>query len=143
MVDLIVFSVANNKYALNIDNVIRIIQATSLTAVPNSHKLVDGIMSYEKNVIKVLNFRKLIGLKPHEEDSKEVDEYDQKLIFFENIDDTFAVKVDSIDDIAHIKEDEIMSADDDQGSNEFLDIKGVLDLDGVLINIIQDLRLPK
>ena len=147
MIDLIVFSVANNKYALNIDNVVRIIQATSLTKVPNSHKCIDGIMSYENNVLKVLNFRKLLGIKPHTEDddeSKKSDEYEQKFIFFVNNNITFAVKVDAIDDISHIEdESSIMSSDDEHNSSEFLDISGVLDLDGVLINVISELRLPK
>lgn len=146
MIDLIVFSVANNRYALNIDNVVRIIQATSLTAVPNSHRLIDGIMSYEENVLKVLNFRKLLKIKPHKEDLDEPNnpnDYEQKLIFFVNNDVTFAVKVDAIDDIAHVEEDDIMISEDGHDLSEFLDVSGVLDLDGVLINVISELRLPK
>lgn len=145
MMDLIVFSVANNRYALNIDNVVRIIQATSLTEVPNSHKLIDGIISYEGNVLKVLNFRKLLGLNPHKEDidePKNAYDYEQKFIFFVNNNITFAVKVDAIDDIAHIEESNIMNNDDEYSTSEFLDISGVLDLDGVLINVISELRLP-
>lgn len=146
MIDLIVFSVANNRYALNIDNVVRIIQATSVTEVPNSHKLIDGIISYEGNILKVLNFRKLLNLKPHEEDMaelKELDDYEQKFIFFVNNNVTFAIKVDDIDDITHVDESEIMSGDDEHNSSEFLDTSGVLDLNGVLINVISELRLPK
>ena len=145
MVDLIVFSVDKNKYSLNIDNVVRIIQAINLTEVPNAHELIDGIMPYENNVIKVLNFRRLIGLESHKEDINEEEnyEYEQKLIFFENLDDTFAIKVDKINDIAHIEESDIMSSDEDHNRSEFLDISGVLDLDGVLINVIKELRLPK
>ncbi len=66
MIDLIVFSVGNNHYALNIENVQRIIQAEELTAIPNSNDLIDGMMSHEGSVIKVLNFRKLIGLIPYD-----------------------------------------------------------------------------
>ena len=145
MIDLIVFSIANNRYALDIDNVVRIIQATNLTEVPNSHRLIDGIISYEDNVLKVLNFRRLLKLKPHEEDSdesKNPDDYEQKFIFFTNDNITFAVKVDEIDDIAHIEESDIMNSDE-HNLSEFLTISGVLDLDGVLINVISELRLPK
>ena len=62
MIDLIVFSIGNNRYALNIENIQRIIQRSELTDIPNAHKLIDGMMSYENKVIKVLNFRRLIGL---------------------------------------------------------------------------------
>jgi len=70
--DIIVFSVGNNYYALNIENIQRIIQAKELTTVPNAHALIDGMMNYESNVIKVLNFRKLIGLPAYEKDLYEL-----------------------------------------------------------------------
>ena len=143
MIDLIVFNVANNKYALCIDNIVRITQTNELTTIPNSHEFIDGIMSYEQSVVKVLNFRKLIGLEVHQEDLKSSSEHEQKMIFFENKDITFAVKVDSINDIAHIRESDIMRGDDEHEKSEFLDIKGVLDINGDLINVIEDLRLPE
>lgn len=65
MTDLIVFSVATNKYAINIENVQRIIESTKLTNIPNSHEYIDGMLSYEDKVIKVLNFRKLINLETY------------------------------------------------------------------------------
>jgi len=254
MIDLIVFSVANNKYALSIDNIVRILQDYDLTSVPTSHEYVDGIMSYEGSIIKVLDFRKLIALRsyddkladsfkelkevhsvwvkeledslkndveftktvnPHQCDlGKWIDSFTcyndevsvilnelvqehtnlhstgaklieinktdknealkifnndikysyaktmnyldlfinkisiitssiQKVLIYENDEKLFAVKIDKIDDIAHIEESEIMMGDDEHSSSEFLDIKGVLDLDGVLINVIENLRLPK
>ena len=66
MTDLIVFKVANNRYALNIENIQRIIQAIDLTNIPNSSVFVDGMMSHEDGVIKVLSFRKLIGMSSYE-----------------------------------------------------------------------------
>jgi len=253
MIDLIVFSVDNNKYALNIENVQRIIQAVELTSIPNAHPYIDGMMSYEENVVKILNFRRLIGLgsynseliklftrlkDAHSEwvdelkesietgssftkttnpnmcelgkwlndfnsyddsvsavlkelinyhkklhllgkkvlDIYEVDEekakhivdselddvfnhtmgaidtfiYElekvsnslQKLIFYDNNGTNFAVKVDKIEDIAHILESDIMSADGDSANTEFLEFDGILDINGVLINIIKTIKLP-
>jgi len=63
-----IFSVANNRYALDIENIQRIIQAKELTAIPGSSELIDGMMSYQNSVIKVLNFRKLIGLAPYDQE---------------------------------------------------------------------------
>ena len=142
MTGLIIFIVGSNRYAVNIDNVQRIVQAKELTAIPNSHNFIDGMMSYEENVIKVLNFRKLIGLMPHEEDSLEVEEFSQKFIIFEKDKLCFAIKVDSIEDIAHIEESAIMSSDNESEASEFLELQGVLDLDGVLINVIKTVSLP-
>jgi len=254
MIDLIVFSVGDNKYAMNIENVQRIIQVETLTTIPNVHKYVDGMMSYEDQVIKVLSFRKLIGMQTyasqlgklfkqlevtHEEwmielhnsietgveftktfdphacnlgkwiDSftayddhvvevlKKLVEYHkelhtaggiayemrlsnkekaldilnkdlsviykhtmgslelfvkeletvsdslQKLLIYDNKGEIFAIKVDAIDDIAHVKESEFINANSEHEMNEFLDLEGILDLEGVLINVVKTVSLPK
>ncbi len=253
MIDLIVFSVANNKYALKIDNIERIIQVPELTKIPTSHDFIDGIMSYEDKIIKILNFRKLIGISDYELELIELFEklkedhivwitslkksfyeeveftkttnphlcelgkwidvftsYDdditkkliklmeehkllhiragealeiykkdkqtaidifeneiqqiytktissldtfvlgiegvanslQKLLIYENAGEIFAIKIDKIDDIAHIQESDIMSGDDEHKKSELLDIEGILDIDNILINVISELRLP-
>jgi len=140
MIDLIVFSVDKNKYAINIENVQRIIQAVELSSIPNAHPYIDGMMSYEDSVVKVLNFRKVVGLEDKKD--KNLSDSSQKFLFYENTENKFAVNIDSIDDIAHIQESDIMSADDDNVNNEFLDFDGILDIDGVLINIIKTIKLP-
>ncbi len=141
MIDLIVFSVEKNRYALNIENVQRIIQAVELTSIPNSHPFIDGMMSYEESVIKVLNFRKLTNIPLHVEDIEGTDDSTQKFLFYENENAKFAIKVDSIDDISHVNESDIMSSDE-ENTSEFLELQGVLDIDGVLINIIKTIKLP-
>lgn len=253
MIDLIVFKVGDNRYALKIENIQRIIQSINLTDIPNAHPLIDGMMSYENGVIKILNFRKLIGLDSYEGELKEffikmkeahedwiealklsvstgskftkttnphicelgkwidnftsyddnvsvvlsnladyhkqlhvagaeacevrksdqnkaqeivdvkvndiynhtmaaldtfVNELDtvanslQKLIIYENDGQKFAIKVDVIEDIAHIKESMIMQNENNHNINQFLELEGVLDLEGVLINIIKEVSVP-
>ncbi len=252
MMDLIVFSVGNNHYALNIENIQRIIQAKELTTIPNSSELIDGMMSYEEKVIKVLNFRKLIGLVPYEKElqksfavfklsyqewlnelkdslengsvftkttnphkselgvwldgfnsyddkvtavlkelmlghkhiyslgsdalelcktdkdksmlNEEIDEAFkkvthfldifiselegvsnslQKLIIYEKSSQTFAIKVDAIENIVHIEESKIMSSHEEHITGEYLELSGILDIDGVLINLIKNIDIPK
>ncbi len=254
MTDLIVFNVASNRYAMNIENVQRIVQATELTNIPNAHHYIDGMMSYEGKIIKILNFRKLIHAQTYEEElntlfaslkeahgdwvtalrvslekgtpfaktldphacglgkwidsftayddhvteilselieyhsrlhvtggvaldiyKKDVQEaqkilnveiaeiYEhtmdtldrfvkemdvvanslQKLIIYDNNGVLFAIKVDTIEDIAHVEESTLISADSEDDMSEFLDLDGVLDLDGLLINVIKTVRLPK
>jgi len=253
MIDLIVFNIRSSRYALNIENVQKIIQATSLTDIPNAHNIIDGMMSHEDNVIKVLNFRKLIGVNTYDNELRElftklkdshqdwIDElinainngllftktinpnkcelgawlndfnsYDdnvtanlknliekhkylhisggevlelsksdseeakkrvqtdindafnstmsslnyfitdlnvvanslQKLILYENDSDIFAIKVDSIKDIIHIKESDIMNSENSHTINKYLELDGILDSNGVLINIIKTINLP-
>ena len=143
MIDLIVFSVDNNRYALSIDNVKRIIQAVELTEIPSAHELIDGMMSYEEKVVKVLNFRKLIGLEPHEDEAKDIQDSSLKFLFYESSKENFAIKVDKIDDIAHVDEGDIMNSNDENNTSDFLELSGVLDINGVLINVIKTIHLPK
>ncbi len=142
MIDLIVFKVGNNSYALNIENIHRIIQVVELTEIPNAHEFIDGMMSYENNIIKVLNFRKLIGLPSHEDENVNAEDSSLKLLFYEKDGSSFAIKVDSIEDIAHIEESDIMHSEDEHSKNEYLDLEGVLDLNGVLINVIKTVHIP-
>ena len=143
MMDLIVFNVGSSRYALNIENIQRIIQVVELTEIPNAHELIDGMISYEGNVIKILNFRKIIGAPPHKDENKNPKDSSLKLLFYENDNDNFAIKVDSIEDIVHIEESDIMNSDEKQHVSEFLELSGILDIDGVLINVIKTLKIPK
>jgi chemotaxis signal transduction protein len=66
--DYIVFTVGTNFYALNVANVERIVQMPSVTSIPNAHPFIDGMMSYEKRITKVINFRKMTAMDAHEEE---------------------------------------------------------------------------
>ena len=252
MKDLIVFTAGSNKYALDIENIQRIIQADTLTNIPNSHELIDGMMSYETSILKILSFRKLIDLPSYDDDLRELfanlkvaheewvealkisistgseftkttnphmcelgkwidnftsyddrvtfvlsnlvkyhrilhirggeaceirnenaeeaqkimdieindiyhktmgaldtftDEIDnvanslQKLLIYESDGKRFAIKVDTIEDIAHIEDSQIKNSEESI-ENNCLQLDGVLDLDGDLINIIKSIQMP-
>ncbi len=254
MIDLIVFRIGTNKYAINIENIQRIIQSVSLTNIPNSNSFIDGMMSHEEKVIKVLSFRKLIGMASYNEelavlftklkgahgawveslqtavntnseftkttnphmcelgkwidsftsyddsmatifnnlvenhkqlhhkgqdilDMKKTDEKAakimldvdinniyvktmgaldtfvseidtvanslQKLIIYENGEKIFAIKVDEIEDIVHADEKSIKNSSDEESDNPFLELEGVLELNGALINMIKKVEIPR
>ena len=254
MTDLIVFKVGENRYALDIENVQRIIQSVPLTNIPNSHEYIDGMMSYKGKVIKVVDFRKIIDIKTYNEELKTLflslketheewvkalelslengssftktfnpqacglgkwidsftsyDDYItqvlnnlaeyhkqlhrrgevayemrqqnrdkalelfrsdvkniydhtmealntfikeldlvanslQKFIIYDNDGKLFAIKVDAIEDIAHVEKENLINSSDEHNINEFLELEGVLDLDNLLINVIKAVHLPR
>jgi chemotaxis signal transduction protein len=253
VIDLIIFTVKNNRYAVEISHVQRIIQAAEMTEIPNAHPLVEGMMSYEDKVIKIVNFRKMINLPTYDTELKElfatlkmqhkawidalmqsvtknttfqkttnphecelgkwldsftsyddhvsailkdlnahhkllhgsavdilevlkvdqaraihmvetkvyeiynhtmaavdtfISEFDvvanslQKLLLYYGDVDTFAIKVDSILDIAHIDESMIKTSREENKVSEFLELKGVIELDNHLVNVIGEISLP-
>lgn len=67
MSDFIIFSVANNDYALEVSKVDRIDQIPKLTPIPNAHPFIDGMMRYQDHTTKVLNFRKMSNNETYED----------------------------------------------------------------------------
>lgn len=70
MRDTIIFEINKHLYGLDLDNIQRIIQVPELTTIPDSHPYIDGMMSYESGVIRVLNMRKICGMQSYEEELK-------------------------------------------------------------------------
>ena len=70
MNSFVIFTISNNRYAINLLHTWRIIQAKKLKRVPNSTKLIDGLLSFEESVIKVLNLRMVLKIEPFEEEVK-------------------------------------------------------------------------
>jgi len=68
--DYIIFTVSGNYYALQVASIQRIVQVPSITPIPNAHPFIEGMMSYENKVSKVVNFRQMMALKPYEEEIK-------------------------------------------------------------------------
>lgn len=72
MIDLIIFSVGDNRYSISIENIYRIIKVKELSIIPNSNELIDGMMSYEGSAVKVVNFRKMIGMDSYEKEIEDL-----------------------------------------------------------------------
>lgn len=68
MREIITFSIQKNLYGLDLDLIQRIIPLSALTSLPDEHLYVDGMMSYEGKVLKVLSFRKMIGLPTYDDE---------------------------------------------------------------------------
>ena len=66
----------------------------------------------------------------------------QKLLLYHGSKGEFAIKVDTIIDIAHIDEGMIQSSEDVQHVSSFLEHDGVIELDGNLINVIKSIKFP-
>jgi chemotaxis signal transduction protein len=72
MKDYIVFTVGSNYYALDVECIERIIQTPPITMIPNTHPTISGMISYEKKVVKVIDFRKMTGMDSYEEELRKL-----------------------------------------------------------------------
>lgn len=62
MKEFILFSIENNKFALELDKIIRVVQAMPTRPVAGNAPEIEGIFTFEGKVLNVVDFRKLIHI---------------------------------------------------------------------------------
>jgi len=67
MRSFILFSVGELKYAIDLEKVHRIVTVPKLTKKESDDGMVDGIITFEGDVIEVASFRSLVGLVKYDE----------------------------------------------------------------------------
>lgn len=63
---IVVFLIENNRYALNISAVERIIPSVEITKLPEAPKIIDGVIKVGENIIPVANVRRRFHLPERE-----------------------------------------------------------------------------
>lgn len=137
MSDFIIFTVNEAHYALDVTNIERIDQVPALTPIPNAHSFVDGLMMYQDNTLKVLNFRKMT--KAHGEEPALSS---QKLLIYRDKKGLFAIKVDAIKDITAFDSSSIKPYAHFVTVGECLLTRGVVEYKQSLAVVIDTVELP-
>lgn len=138
--DYIIFAVGENHYALAVDQVERITPLTQLTPIPTVHPFVDGMLLYQNQTIKVVDFRKMTGMTSQE---AEAGKHSQKLLIYQAKEGFFAIKVDTIHDIVQIDESAIKRYSDTVEIGECMQTEGVVEYKKRLVVLIKALYLPQ
>lgn len=139
MEDYIIFTIGDNYYALSVASIQRIIQVPSVTPIPNAHPMVEGMMSYEDRVIKVVNFRAMMGMENFNESTTGKS---QKLLIYQTENAFFGIKVDQIEDIKNLDCSTLKHVDKLEANDGFVEINGVVEVDNRLVNVIKSVTLP-
>ena len=71
---------------MDVSNIERIDQIPALTPIPNAHAFVDGMMMYQDNTLKVINFRKMTNTQGTEPPIAS-----QKLLIYRDKNGLFAI----------------------------------------------------
>lgn len=143
MRDYIIFAVGENGYALAVDQVERISPISQLTPIPNAHPFVDGMMIYQNQAIRVVNFCKMTHMDEKEEIAGEKGaSHHQKLLIYQGEEGFFAIKVDAIQDIAQIDEAMIKQYSSTVDIGDYLQTQGVIEYKKRLIIVVKAITLP-
>lgn len=67
MTSFVIFKILNELYGIDIEGVKRILPSQFLTAMPDEDTHIEGMFTYEGEIIKVMSFRKMIGVTNYDE----------------------------------------------------------------------------
>ena len=128
---ILVFTIGESQYALNLDVVERVIRAVGITPLTNSPEIVLGIINVRGQIVTVVDICKRFQLPPHKLDIND------RFIIAKTSRRQVAVIADSVKGIQELKEKDIVHSESVIPSSKY--VKGVAKIEGNLL-LIYDLE---
>lgn len=123
--NLIVFSLDDQRYALLLDTVERILRAVEVTPIPRGPDIVLGVINVQGQIIPVVNVRRRFGLPEREID------IDDRLIVARTSKMTVVLPVDGVDGIRESSKEEMTPSEKITPGMDYFE--GVIKFDDGLI----------
>lgn len=123
--ELVVFTLAEQRYALRLGSVERVVRAVEITPLPQAPEIVLGVINMQGRVVPVVNVRKRFGLA-----EREIELSDQ-FIIARTSRRAVALVVDAVNDVVSCAEAQQVAAEKILPGLEH--IEGVLKLPGGMI----------
>jgi purine-binding chemotaxis protein CheW len=127
---LVVFALDDQRYALHLSAVERIVRAVEMTPLPKAPKIVIGVINVQGRIIPVFNIRRRFHLP-----EREIELSDQ-LIIANTARRTVALVVDTVDGVIERLSEEVTPADQVLPRIEY--VEGIVKLENGLV-LIHDL----
>ena len=124
---ILVFTIEEQRYALRISSVERIVRAVEITPLPKEPEIILGLVNVRGRVIPVVNTRRRFG-RPEREI-----ELSDRFILANTSERTVSLVVDEVGDVIESSEREVIQADRITAGLE--NIEGVIKLEGDIILI--------
>lgn len=103
--NLVVFSVAEQRFALNLANVQRIVRAVEVTPLPGAPDIILGVINVEGQIIPVMDSRRRLGINPREIELSDL------FIIVQEGDLTLALVADEVKPVMEIPEAQVARSD--------------------------------
>ena len=98
---LVVFSIADEVYAVDIHQVKEIIRVPEITRVPRTPEFVEGVVNLRGSVIPVIDLRKRLGFEAGQAGR------DQRIVVMEMGEQTVGMIVDSVSEVLQVDVEDI------------------------------------
>ena len=102
---LVIFTLDEQKYALHLSNVERILHAAEITALPKAPPIILGLINIQGTILPVINIRKRFNLP-----ERELELYDM-LILAHTKKRKVIIVVDSVTDIIESRKNDIITSE--------------------------------
>jgi purine-binding chemotaxis protein CheW len=138
LIRLVNFNLDDQKYALVLSAVIRIIRVVEITSLPKAPEIVLGVINMQGRIIPVFDIRKRFRLPPREM------QLDDQLIIAHTSRRNVALLVDSVNDVLEIQREEIVGSEKIIPGLEY--VEGIVKMeDGMILihDLEQFLSLPE
>lgn len=126
----VVFSLDDNRYALRISEVERIVHTIAITPLPETPQIVFGVIKVQEKIIPVINIRKRFGLP-----DRGINLNDQ-IIITRTPKRFLALVVDAVNEVLELKDLRTVAAEEILPSLRYM--TGIIQTEGGLV-IINDL----
>ncbi len=126
----VTFSLDNEKYGIPVMHVKEVLKMTEIAPVPGAPDFVLGIINLRGNVVTVIDTRKRFGLVPTETNEA------TRIVIIEDESDTVGMLVDSVAEVANLRESEIELAPNVGNDESSKYIHGVSNQDDELLILV-------
>lgn len=126
MISLVIFVVDDQKIAIDVNLVKRVVLSVFVTALPGLSENLMGIINVKGDIVPVVNLRKMLNFP-----TREV-ELDDCIVIASGKNNELAFVVDSIDGVLHVSEEQLSKLE----TKDDIFVSGVLDIDGDLLLLI-------
>lgn len=128
-IQVVVFALGEELYAIPISNVKEIINSTKVTSVPRAGEHVQGIINLRGKIVTIVNLASKLGLV-----SKVEKTIDGRFIIVESNDLIMGFEVDGVSEVLNISAEEIEQPPDISLQDKFL--TGVAKVNGKLLLLL-------
>lgn len=126
----VTFRLENEKYGINVMLVREVLKNTEIAPVPGSPSYVLGIINLRGNVVTVIDTRSRFGLPYHEPDDN------TRIVIIEREGQVVGMMVDSVAEVANLRESEIEFAPNVGNDESAKYIQGVSNQDDELLILV-------
>ncbi|HHZ88777.1 MAG TPA: chemotaxis protein CheW [Chromatiales bacterium] len=130
IVQWVTFRLADETYGINVMQIQEVLRVTEIAPVPGAPNYVLGIINLRGNVVTVIDTRTKFGLMP-----KQVDDL-SRIVIIESDGQVVGMMVDSVAEVADVRESEIDSAPNVGNNESSRYIQGVCSREDYLLILV-------